>query len=78
MSLQLQRRVSALEAEVTALRETVSSLISAITETHEQKTNPNGPRKMCPVCGVKLNYHLHVVNCKGPWQGAPRGGNGAI
>jgi hypothetical protein len=31
--------------------------------------NPNGPRRMCPKCGVKPNYHLHVINCRGPWQG---------
>jgi hypothetical protein len=71
MSMQLQGRVSALEAEVKALRELVESLAAAPTETHEPKqiTNPNGPRRMCPKCGVKPNYHLHVINCRGPWQG---------
>lgn len=83
MSLALQRRVSDLEAEVVALRQAIDGLITAMSDLNdplpqELKANPNGPRKMCPKCGVKPNYHLHVVNCKGPWQGAPRGGNGAI
>lgn len=69
MSMQLQQRVSALEAEVRSLREVVAGLIDAMTAPPGLKVNANGPRQMCPKCGVKPNYHLHVVNCKGPWQG---------
>jgi hypothetical protein len=71
MSMQLTQRVSTLEAEVKALREMVESLAAAPAESPEQKqiTNPNGPRRMCPKCGVKPNYHLHVLHCRGPWQG---------
>lgn len=65
MSMQLQARVSALEAEVRQLRETLQSVLSVITEP-EPKVNGNGPRTMCPKCGEKPNYHLHVINCKGP------------
>lgn len=68
MSMQLTQRVSALEAEVKALRQTISDLIATMAEP-ENKANPNGPRRMCPKCGVKPNYHLHVINCRGPWQG---------
>jgi hypothetical protein len=63
MSMQLQGRVSELEAKVRALEETVRWLIDAITAP--PPVNPNGPRQMCPKCGVKPNYHLHVINCKG-------------
>ena len=77
MSIALQGRVIALEAEVKALRQQFDTLLSAMTEP-EPKTpaappaaavNAQGPRQMCPRCGVKPNYHLHVTNCRGPWQG---------
>lgn len=60
MSILLQHRVSNLEAEVKALKE----IVAALTAPPERK-NPNGPRQMCPKCGVEPNYHLHVKNCKG-------------
>jgi hypothetical protein len=73
MSMQLQVRVTTLENEVKVLRELVTGLIQSIEEGQPKKEtlhlNPNGPRQMCPKCGVKPAYHLHVVNCKGPWQG---------
>lgn len=60
MSMALQARVSTLEAEVKALRAIIDILAAPAPHT-----NPNGPRQMCPHCGVKPNYHLHVINCKG-------------
>jgi hypothetical protein len=68
MSMQLTGRVSELEAKVRSLEEVIRGLIETIAES-APKPNVNGPRQMCPKCGVKPNYHLHVVNCKGPWQG---------
>lgn len=65
MSLALQHRVSSLEAEVKALRETIDGLIAAITAEPEQKHNPNGPRQMCPKCGEQPAYHFHVKHCQG-------------
>lgn len=65
MSMQLQARVSALESEVRELRSTLKGLIEVMVEP-EPKVNHNGPRAMCPKCGEKPNYHLHVINCKGP------------
>ena len=67
MSMQLTQRVSSLEARLKALEETIREM--AAPTQPEAKPNPNGPRAMCPKCGVKPNYHLHVVHCKGPWQG---------
>lgn len=63
MSIQLQHRVSALEAEVKALRQTLSDVLTAMAEPEPK--NPNGPRQLCPKCGEKPAYHLHVVNCRG-------------
>ena len=65
MSMQLTGRVSVLEAEVKALRETLAEVLAAMAEPQEQKANQQGPRTMCPKCGEKPAYHLHVVNCKG-------------
>ena len=64
MSMQLTGRVSVLEAEVKALRETLSEVLASLAEP-EPKANPQGPRQLCPKCGEKPAYHLHVVNCKG-------------
>jgi len=73
MSMALQQRVTTLENEVKVLRELVTGLMAQMQEAEahspEHKTNDYGPRRMCPKCGVKPNYHLHVINCKGPWQG---------
>lgn len=66
MSMALQARVAMLEAEVRALNSRIDAMAKPNGEDH--KTNPNGPRNMCPKCGVKLAYHLHVKHCKGPWQ----------
>jgi hypothetical protein len=67
MSMALQARVSMLEAEVRSLAARLDAMAKPNGE-HKEPVNPNGPRKMCPHCGVKLAYHLHVKNCKGPWQ----------
>lgn len=67
MSIQLTNRVSTLEAEVKALRETVDGLIEAMTQPPEQK-NPNGPRTLCPKCGLVPNYFLHTRSCRGKKQ----------
>jgi hypothetical protein len=70
VSMQLQGRVKTLEDEVKSLREVVAMLIEAISApAPTAQVNVNGPRRMCPHCGVKPNYHLHVINCRGPWQG---------
>lgn len=67
MSIQLQVRVSVLEEALRKLTARVDDLSKPNGEDHKA-TNPNGPRRMCPKCGVKLAYHLHVKHCKGPWQ----------
>lgn len=66
MSLALQHRVSALEAQVRALSLKLDSL-SVVQPAIQAapKKNPNGPRSMCPKCGLKPNYYLHTKNCKG-------------
>lgn len=63
MSLALQARVSSLEAEVKALREIVETLTAPPAEA--SKPNPNGPRTLCPKCGLVPNYFLHTKHCKG-------------
>lgn len=67
MSMALQGRVSILEQQVRDLIARFDAMAKPNGE-HKEPYNPNGPRKMCPKCGVKLAYHLHVKHCKGPWQ----------
>lgn len=62
MSRELQNRVSSLEAEVKRLNEKIVSIVAALTEP-EPRVNQQGPRAMCPHCGEKPAYHLHVINC---------------
>lgn len=62
MSMALQARISALELKLKEL----SAAVEQLTSAEPAKHNPNGPRQMCPKCGEKPNYHLHVINCKGP------------
>lgn len=64
MSIQLTQRVSVLEVEVKALRESLADLIAGLAEP-DTKPNAQGPRKMCPHCGIKPNYFLHVRSCGG-------------
>lgn len=66
MSIQLTARVAALEGEVKDLRSTLDGLLAVIMERDSAKDHRNGPRQMCPKCNEKPNYHLHVINCKGP------------
>ena len=68
MSMALQQRISALEEQVRTLNARMDGMAKPNGEIKQAITNPNGPRKMCPKCGVKLAYHLHVKHCKGPWQ----------
>lgn len=65
MSMALQARVSSLEAEVKALREIVDILSAPAPIKEQQNKNPFGPRQLCPKCGEKPNYYLHVKHCKG-------------
>lgn len=65
MSMALQSRVSVLEAEVKALREALAEVLAVMAEPPEPKANQHGPRQLCPKCGEKPAYHLHVVNCRG-------------
>ena len=69
MSIHLQGRVAVLEAEVKRLNEVITGLIDVMT-TQAEPRNGNGPRQMCPKCGVKPNYFLHVKSCKGAKQEA--------
>lgn len=77
MSMRDQARLSALEADTKTLRAEVAKLrqiIDALLSTNEPEVRPappnhTSPRQMCPKCGIKPNYHLHVINCRGPWQG---------
>ena len=71
MSMHLTGRVSVLEAEVKALRETLAQVLAQMAEPPEPKTNQNGPRKMCPHCGEVPNYFLHTRSCKGKKGNAP-------
>lgn len=67
MSRLMQARVSVLEVEVKALRETLAEVLATMAEPPEQKANPNpnGPRTMCPKCGLVPNYYMHVRSCRG-------------
>lgn len=65
MSIQLTQRVSVLEAEVKALRQTLAEVLAVMAEPPEPKANQHGPRQLCPKCGEKPAYHLHVINCRG-------------
>lgn len=65
MSMQLTGRVSVLEAEVKALRETLAEVLAAMAGPHEPKANQQGPRQLCPKCGERPAYHFHVEHCKG-------------
>jgi len=65
MSMAMTNRIHALEQTVKELRDTVDRLVLVIGNGQDEKPNPNGPRQMCPKCGEKPNYHLHVLHCKG-------------
>jgi len=69
MSIHLQVRVTALEVTVKELRETIDGLIEAMAApplgVPEPRVNPNGPRTLCPKCGLKPNYYLHTKQCRG-------------
>lgn len=65
----LQARISALEADVKNLHARLDSLTKPNGESQLKATNPYGPRSLCPKCGVKPAYFLHVKHCKGSQQG---------
>lgn len=65
MSMALQARISALEADVRNLNARLDSMMKPSGEAKPKITNPNGPRTMCPKCGEKPAYYLHVKHCKG-------------
>lgn len=65
MSIQLQARLNALEAEVKSLRLAFDALLAAMTEQERKPAaNANGPRQMCPHCGTKPAYYMHVRACR--------------
>ena len=58
MSIELARRIKALEARVAELEKKPQVQVSAVV--------PEEPkRQMCPKCGVKPNHFFHVKNCRG-------------
>lgn len=70
MSIALQGRVTSLEEKVAEQEKVIAGLIEVMTDMATPKpVNTNGPRQMCPKCGVKPNYFLHVRSCKGKADG---------
>jgi len=80
MSLEIARRVKALEARVAEL-ETLVSALRMLAESNAiaskpldvQKVQENvraiqAGRSMCPKCGVAPNHFFHVKNCRGQQQ----------
>lgn len=67
MSMALQARLSALEADVRELHARLDSMTKPNVDD-KPKASPYGPRSMCPKCGIKPAYFLHTKHCKGPWQ----------
>ena len=60
MSLEIARRVKALEAKVAELEK---KLATPVVEIKPEVTNAS--RALCPKCGVKPNHFFHVKNCRG-------------
>jgi transposase len=60
MSIEIARRVKALEAKVAELEKKAAEQIVTIAPEVEKS-----PRSMCPKCGVKPNHFFHVKNCRG-------------
>jgi hypothetical protein len=73
MSLQQQERIKSLEARVAALEAKLAA--PQVPLTGEPNLAPTTPavaaepketkRGLCPKCGVKPNYYMHVRWCKG-------------
>ena len=64
MSLAIMARLGALESRIKVLE----AKLAAPPPPQVQTRNPQGPRKLCPVCGEVPAYYLHVKNCKGKKQ----------
>ena len=63
MSLEIARRVKALEARVAELEK---KLAAPPLATAVEIALP--ARSLCPKCGVKPNHFFHVKNCRGQQQ----------
>lgn len=60
MSLELARRIKAIEAEVTALRGRVGALENTAPAIKPEASQ----KKLCPKCGKVPAYFFHVKNCR--------------
>jgi hypothetical protein len=67
MSIELARRIKALEARVAALESRPKDAVmftEKLLRMEKDFAEATG-RAMCPKCGVKPNHFFHVKNCRG-------------
>jgi hypothetical protein len=63
MSIELARRIKALEARVSEMQAEIAKFHGITDLMRGTVATPS--RALCPKCGVKPNHFFHVKNCAG-------------